>query len=345
MAIPQPVLSRIFVTADCSIKAVYSDNSLFLLTQDGSTFTSVDSHGNCVTQLTLYAISRYKPKLAEVIAFRNLHVGLVLTTPSLHSNSYFLGYRVTSVRWSLSPASAESEGLLRFEPDGSIVLDSEDSAARVVLHANRNRIAVCYPLLLPSTDTSRHQYIWQTQLFAVAEAPRQWQYPLRLLQQATTAHADDTQKHTQAALSVHSKQACEDRDTELPVAVSPGGSVTTFPKQSWWLECSHMLPQDTTVLLEWTPDALYQYMPTSDETAVWVHADESCLLSESRGSFVKHCRGRQHVERLYAAAAVPLHTSAEGTARYPLAQFAEHALKIRYIWAALICCCQHTVHL
>ena len=92
-----------------------------------------------------------------------------------------------------------------------------------------------------------------------------------------------------------------------------------------------MLPQDVTVLLEWTPDALYQYIPDTEETAVWVHADESCLLSEGQGSFFRHCRGKHHAERLYAVGAVPLHTNAGGDVEYPLAQFAEHALALRYL--------------
>ncbi len=322
------VLSRVFISADSSVKAVYSDNSLFLLTKDGNSFSSVDPHGNCVTQLTLYAINRYKSKLAEVLTFRNLHVGRVLTIPSLHSNFNFLGYRITSVRWSLSPAIAQAEGLLRFEPDGSSLLDSEENAARLVLHANQNRFAVCYPLLVPSSDTAKHQYVWQTQLFAVAAAPSAWHYPLCLLQQASACTIKLPQPRHMAP-AFQSDQSSVNRITDLPVAVSPDGALSAFPKQSWWHDCSHMLPQDATVLLEWTPDALYQYIPDTEETAVWVHADESCLLSEGQGSFFRHCRGKHHAERLYAVGAVPLHTNAGGDVEYPLAQFAEHALALR----------------
>ncbi len=329
MTVP-PVLSRVFISADLSVKAVYSDNSLFLLTKDGNSFSSVDPHGNCVTQLTLYAINRYKSKLAEVLTFRNLHVSRVLTIPSLHSNFNFLGYRITSVKWSLSPAIAQAEGLLRFEPDGSILLDSEENAARLVLHANQNRFAVCYPLLVPSGDTAKHQYVWQTQLFAVASAPSAWHYPLCLLQQAS-ASTTKPQQPSHIAPGIQSDQSSVNRTTELPVVVSPDGALSAFPKQSWWHDCSHMLPQDVTVLLEWTPDALYQYIPDTEETAVWVHADESCLLSEGQGSFFRHCRGKHHAERLYAVGAVPLHTNAGGDVEYPLAQFAEHALALRYL--------------
>ncbi len=323
------VLSRVFVAANLSVKALYSDNSLFLLASNGSTFSSIDPHGNRVTQLTLYAISRYKSKLAQVLSFRNLHTGPVLTVASLQTSSYFLGYKITSVKWSLSPAIAEAEGLLRFETDGSVVLDSEDNAAMVVLHPNQRRIAVCYPLLIPGAKTSKHQYIWQTQLFAVEETPLPWHYPLHTLQQALAASHSEQQTTTEGPTAQY-EQSCLNRITDLPVAVTPDTTLTTFPKQSWWYDCSHMLPQDIPILLEWTPDAIYQYIPTIKEVAVWIHVDESCLLSEGKGSFLKHCRGQHQPERLYAAEAVPLHTNTEGVGRYPLAQFAEHALALRY---------------
>ena len=324
-----PVLARVFVAADLAIKAIYNDNSLFLLASDGSTFSSVDTHGNRVTQLSLYAINRYKSRLAEVLTFRNLHAEPPLTITSLrNTSSYFLGYRISSVKWSLSVDAAEVEGLLRFETDESIVLDSEDHAARVVLHANLKRIAVCYPLLLSSSATSKHEYIWQTQLFAVMETPLPWQYPLRLLQQASVASSPEDPISTDTRSPQSDQPACT-RTTELPVAISPSVTLTSFPNNSWWHECSHMLPKDITLLLEWTPEALYQYIPKAREVAVWIHADESCLLSEGKGRFLRHCKGRNQAERLYAAEAVPLHTSTKGKPRYPLAQFAEHALALR----------------
>ena len=331
-----PVLARLFVAADLSVKAVYSDNSLFLLAHDGSTFCSVDPQGNCVTQLTLYAINRYKSRLAEVVTFRNLHVVPALTIPSLQSSSsHILGYSITSVRWSLSPAAAEADGLLRLEADGSIALDSEDTAARVVLHANQSRIAVCYPLLMSCSDSSKHQYIWQTQLFAVNETPLPWQYPLHILQQASAANTQEPQQPGDVHPAL-CDQVSLDRITELPAAVSPDITLSTFPKQSWWLDCSHLLPHDICILLEWTPDALYQYIQKANEAAVWIHADESCLLSEGGGNFLRHCKGVDEATRLYAAEAVPVHITAGGKMRYSLTQFAEHALALRY--ANAICC-------
>lgn len=327
MSTTPPVLVRIFLAADLSVKALYDDNSLFLLASSGSTFTNVDPQGNCVTQLTLYAIKRYKRKLAEVVKFRNLHVSPALPPPGPQDTWYQLGYRLSSVRWSCTAATAEAEGRLRFQSDGSAVLDSEDSAARVVLHPNASRVAVCYPLLIPSTDISQHHYSWQTQLFSTDATPERWQWPLHLLQVASAAkQAEQQQVDSNAA---RQKQPLS-RTTELPTAAIPDTVLTAFPKASWWFDCSHRLPHDITILLEWTPGALYQYIPNTREAAAWIHADESCLLSEGQGTFLRHRKGSPQPDRLYAAEAVPLHSSSLSGHRYPLAEFAEHALHLRY---------------
>lgn len=327
-------LVRIFLAADLSIKAVYDDDSLFLLASSGSTFTNVDANGNCVTQLTLYAIKRYKRKLAEVVKFRNLHVDPALTlVPGPHDGSYHLGYRLSSVTWPSTAASAEAEGRLRFQSDGSAVLDSEDSAARIVLHPNASRIAVCYPLLIPSADTSQHHYSWQTQLFSTDATPERWQWPLHLLRLASAARQPEQLHNSSNAARLeeqHHVQQPLSKTTDLPTAAVLDTVLTTFPKASWWFDCSHRLPHNITILLEWTPDALYQYNPNMQEAAVWIHADESCLLSEGHGAFLRHCKGSPQPDRLYAAEAVPMHISSPGGHRYPLAEFAEHALHLRY---------------
>lgn len=333
MSTTSPVLVRIFLAADLSIKAVYDDNSLFLLASSGSTFTNVDAYGNCVTQLTLYAIKRYKRKLAEVVKFRNLHVDHALIPPSPQDGSYHLGYRLSSVTWPPTAAIAEAEGRLRFQSDGSAVLDSEDSAARIVLHPNASRVAVCYPLLIPSADTSQYQYIWQTQLFSTDTTPERWQWPLHLLRLASAARQPEQQRDSSNAAQSKEQQHVQQphsKTTDLPTAAVLDTVLTTFPKASWWFDCSHRLPHNIIILLEWTPDALYQYHPNTREAAVWIHADESCLLSEGHGAFLRHRKGSPQPDRLYAAEAVPVHISSPGGHRYPLAEFAEHALHLRY---------------
>ena len=333
MSVTSPLLTRIFLAADLSVKALYSDNSLFLLASSGSTFTNVDPQGSTVTQLTLYAIKRYKRRLAEVVKFRNLHADSALTPPGPQDSSYHLGYRLSSVKWPSSAAVAEADGQLRFQPDGSTVLDSEDSAARIVLHPNTSRIAVCYPLLIPSAFAAQHQYTWQTQLFSIHATPMRWQWPLHLLQEASAARQAKQQQvesDTAQWKDQLENQQPLNRITELPTAAAPGTVLTTFPKESWWFDCSHQLPHDIAILLEWTPEVLYQYNPDTHEAAAWIHNDESCLLSERQGTFLRHCKGVLQPHRLYAAEAVPMHSSSPGSRRYALAEFAEHALLLRY---------------
>ena len=328
MSATSPLLTRIFLTADLSVKALYDDNTLFLLASSGSTFTNVDPHGNSVTQLTLYAIKRYKRRLAEVVKFRNLHADSALTPPGPQEGSYPLEYRVSAVKWPSSAAIAEAEGQLRFQLDGSTVLDSEDSAARIVLHPNASRIAVCYPLLIPSADATQHQYIWQTQLFSTDATPARWRWPLHLLHVASAARQAKQQE--MESDTAQWKEQPLNRATELPIAALPGTVLATFPKGSWWFDCSHRLPHDITILLEWTPEVLYQYNPDTHEAAAWIHSDESCLLSERQGTFLRHRKDVAQPDRLYAAEAVPMHSSLLGSRRYALAELAEHALLLRY---------------
>ena len=86
-------MSQLLVAADYSIKAVYSDNIIFLLASDGGTFSSIDPEGNCVTQLTLNAIQRHRARLAEVVKFRNLHVQPALSIPAVQVTYYSLGHK------------------------------------------------------------------------------------------------------------------------------------------------------------------------------------------------------------------------------------------------------------
>lgn len=313
-----PSLRRVFVASDDSIKALYDDNSVLLLNTCGNTFTSIDQHGSRTTQLTLFALKRYHTKLAEVVSFRNLHTEATLSVPYLSPSTHSLGYTVTAVRWPTTLAEAAAEGLLQTEPDGSIALDSHDHAARVVLHVNRCRLAVCYPLLT-STCEHKHDYSWQTQLFATWECPDCWQYPLSLLQAAVQEehHVSEQQQEQLAANST----------SQLPTAFSPDTTLSGVPKHTWWQDCSDRLPTDIAIKLEWTPEALYQYSPSTGEVAVWIHADESCLISEQDGRFFRHCTGQPELERLYAAEAVPTNTT--GSTRHPLGAMANHATALR----------------
>lgn len=68
--------------------------------------------------------------------------------------------------------------------DGRISLQSEDETARLVLHPHGRRFAVCFPLLVGKmTDENgavTFHFMWQTQVFATADCPARWTYPLNM---------------------------------------------------------------------------------------------------------------------------------------------------------------------
>lgn len=79
-------------------------------------------------------------------------------------------------------------------------MQSEDATARLVVHPYTGRFAVCYPLLVQQQGTPEHAqqdapeqaqpgdliftYIWQTQVFAEADYPQRWHFPLQLALEA-----------------------------------------------------------------------------------------------------------------------------------------------------------------
>jgi hypothetical protein len=65
-----PRLEAIYVAADCSIKAVYHDNTLLVLSADGSSFTHVSPAGARTVQLCEFCLSRFTQLLTELLDFR-----------------------------------------------------------------------------------------------------------------------------------------------------------------------------------------------------------------------------------------------------------------------------------
>ncbi|KAG2487935.1 hypothetical protein HYH03_013514 [Edaphochlamys debaryana] len=160
------------------------------------------------------------------------------------------------------------------------------------------------------------------------------------------------------------------RRSDLPRADDCARTGLADPLRSdgWWGETSlSLLPPDDVLLFEWTPHATYQFLPEVGEVEVWVHADESCLVTTRAGRFLAHYRGGTgggpqacHAlgatgpgtgamagagaglpvgagagagscgEHLYAANCVPDAVwSRDQTFRYPLGPLAAHALKLR----------------
>ena len=53
-----------------------------------------------------------------------------------------------------------------------------------MLHPHGRRFAVCFPLLVGKSQDDNgsltYHYVWQTQVFATADFPERWEYPLKL---------------------------------------------------------------------------------------------------------------------------------------------------------------------
>lgn len=130
--------------------------------------------------------------------------------------------------------------------------------------------------------------------------------------------------------------------TLLPTALQPAESdahvLRSMDRSSWWYACTDsLLPPDSSISFAWTPDALYQYLSDIQEVEVWLHTDQSCLVSCQAGRFFKHIQccpkngsGASGSSNVFAAAAVPQHVwAADQTTRIPLANIAHQAGCIR----------------
>lgn len=130
-----------------------------------------------------------------------------------------------------------------------------------------------------------------------------------------------------------------DRTSQLPLGHPSGGSPDrmNFPEKSWWLEptAPGVLPHNDAIAIDWTPIAMYEYIPEQQEVGVWLHAQEEYLRTVKGGKFIRHFRMPKAEDRTYAASALPRSVWSHGGNNVcPLESIAKHALQLR--WAACI---------
>ncbi|GIL73336.1 hypothetical protein Vretimale_4900 [Volvox reticuliferus] len=217
---------------------------------------------------------------------------------------------------------------------------------------------------------AQYEYVWQTQVFSVASHPSRWQPAVRaaLFVAAELGHnvessfaalgqlarIDTINPNSSRLSGLKAGDQSTDgnyRDTSstcygFSSAVAPAERRTVLPRaddcirsslteqlrtDGWWGEPSlSLLPPEDVLTFEWTPDATYQFLPEEGEVEVWVHADESCMVSTRGGRFLEHFKDAESVGQMYAANCVPDTVwSRDKTYRYPLAALAVHALKVR----------------
>lgn len=201
-------LERIWVAADGSIKALYGDNSLLLLSSNGMSFTRVPVSGAKTVQLTDCCLSRWKPLLAELLAFRNQHLDLPCFPAWLqkqqdrHGLLFNTGFPVTDTTWSRTAEQAVEAGLVKLLDDTTIQLLSSCGSAHITLQHTGLRFAVSYPLLLDYDATSNtYSYTQHTQVFSRSQYPTRWRAALAVAtaaaQLAAVSSAESTQEQQQ----------------------------------------------------------------------------------------------------------------------------------------------------
>ena len=122
-------------------------------------------------------------------------------------------------------------------PDGRISVQSEDATVRLVLHPHSKRFAVCFPLLVSQAEpddsagastATTFTYFWQTQVFAEADHPSRWSFPLALaLAMLSTPPAEANMAADASRDNGSAERPAEDQNGTLP------GSRIPRPPEAW----------------------------------------------------------------------------------------------------------------
>ncbi|KAF6253552.1 hypothetical protein COO60DRAFT_404431 [Scenedesmus sp. NREL 46B-D3] len=177
-----PRLEAVYVAVDGSIKAVYHDNTLLIMSADGSSFTHVSPAGAKTVQLCEFCLSRSAPLLTELLDFRNQHVDVpAVSRPLLQqlqrsSQTFTLHFPITYTCWTATAAEAFQQGLVELPDSTRIAVLSKCGYARIMLEYTGLRFAVRYPLLVAHDPaSSSYTYTWQLQVFSRSQYPARWQ--------------------------------------------------------------------------------------------------------------------------------------------------------------------------
>lgn len=274
-------LLRLCMASDGRVKAQFQDNSILILSPNGKTFASIDPDGNVMSQLSDCAISRHLVALAVAVEFRSMHVSnpsfcSKLRTP--RDESLVLGFCMTDLYWPMSLEEAEAKGLIHHGEDGKVTISTEDGCGQIVLHQNRRRFGISYPLLVRDIPLEgAWEYIWQTQVFSLLSFPQRWDPVVSLLLKAAkeldqmernVERVADPADETEASVSEEWERreavfsaSPSGRRTELPKALgggygSPLGSCAEdfCSTEGWWSEPTlTLMPPEDLILMEWTP--------------------------------------------------------------------------------------------
>ncbi|GMH37102.1 hypothetical protein BSKO_04975 [Bryopsis sp. KO-2023] len=357
-----PELIRIYVSEDHRVKAQFSDNSLIVLDSGGGSFVHCCPQGSRVRQLTHFAVSRFQENIASALNFRNMHLAEPFYCQWLTKNHsrepvFTTGYTIRSVRWPKSFQEGMREGSIEWLDGGGVMVRSEDGWAQVVMHPSRQRFVVCYPLLLSAPKKEQFQYIWHTQVFSVSHYPSRWTCVVALVLEAVVESdlvSESAERQSQQdcvnsdGSNDESGKTPKSRDEEglspdggsltrtsqLPVNAEPHPSAchtSDIPDDSWWFEPTvTVLPKTDAIVVEWSPEATYQYIIDKREVEAWVHSDESCVFTCKGGRYFRHLRQPYAEDRMHACSSISqMLRSSEGGTAMAIGKIAKRALKLR----------------
>lgn len=124
--------------------------------------------------------------------------------------------------------------------------------------------------------------------------------------------------------------------SELPKCHQSSDAMTSqssFPSNSWWFQPTAIgiLPRDDPIIIDWTPDATYEYLDVESEVGAWLHCQESYLRTIQKGKFFQHYRMPAGEDRTYSALHVPKAIWSDEDNSYCLVEaYALQAIKMRY---------------
>eukprot|EP00741_Cyanophora_paradoxa_P006096 tig00000983_g5911.t1 len=311
---------RAVLFADGGAAGFFQDGTALVLDSRMHWALVVGPDGSEYRALAQHCAESLAPKLAAVLAFRNRHSERppVIYTRFVDAGAAFeLVGEHTHACWGEAPEEAEAE---RVE-DGSWSVRSQEALASLTLSANRKLVHVRWPALT-AASRGRHaaQYLWQEQVFPLESLPECWAHPARL---ALLAAGAPVPPALEAGAARAERIATSTVLTELPRAASGGPPAPpNFPSAASiavlqpprrapreGAEAELGLPPHPPVLVDWTPEATFWYLPATGAALALLAGGGGCVEATPCGGFVQLLRPGGE-PALFAAGAAPPHAAA-----------------------------------
>jgi len=258
-------LERIFVDNEFNIKGCFDDESLILLDPQGRFYVCIESDSKLSRHLTSCALHCHAHRLSQVIYFRNLYLEDSIYSP------WFMRDEVNRRSIQISEhAISISEQPSKITSNGEYVeVYRDESCTRLVYDSIGKRIAISYPLFIDFQTT-----VMEEKIFPATDCPARWLPALKLALQALPNGCEDFELPS----TIESVKSAEHSKSDL----------RSFEEGSWWTRSTSVLPDNVTIIVDWTPAAMIRYDRSTDEARAWIDNDDSFLITSHRGRFMTH---------------------------------------------------------